>query len=146
VTPLQSIDSQALIRKVFRNKDLEGKIGPQIGEWLSGILRPWPHFDVKELKFCFLVKAVGSSLVSYCSIAMISQMMWLVKDVRHRCDGSATHLWKHHDGVGRVGQRWPTPRCALRLKAPPKQSLSGPPASVSVGRYGRPEVYASNMG
>ena len=30
--------------------------------------------------------------MSYCSVAMISQMLWLVKDVRHRCDGSATRL------------------------------------------------------
>ena len=35
--------------------------------------------------------AVFRSLVSYCSVSMISQMMWAVKDVRHRCDGSATY-------------------------------------------------------
>ena len=89
---LQDIDSQGLIWKIFRNKDLEGKIRPKSGVAAAGILRPWPHLDVKGLKSCFLAKAVGSSLVSYCSVAMISQMMWSVKDMRHRCDGSATHL------------------------------------------------------
>ena len=101
---LQNLDSQGLIWKIFGNKDLEGKIRPKSGAAAAGILRPWPHFDVKELKSCFLAKAVGSSLVSYCSVAMISQMMWSVKGVRHRCEGSATYLWKNRTR-SEVGRR-----------------------------------------
>lgn len=43
--------------------------------------------------------ALVRSLVSYCSVTMISQTMWAVKDMRHRCDGAATRLRASLDWV-----------------------------------------------
>ncbi len=42
---------------------------------------------------------VPRSLMSYCSVIMISHTMWVVKDVRHRCDGSATGSLGEPDSV-----------------------------------------------
>lgn len=57
-------------------------------------------------KNAFLAKGpdrVACSLVSYCSVTMISQTMWPVKDLRHRCEGTATHSWKTRVGRGGHG-------------------------------------------
>jgi hypothetical protein len=51
VKTLQDLDSQGLIWKIFRNKDLEDKIRPESGVAAAAILRPGPHLDVKERFF-----------------------------------------------------------------------------------------------
>jgi hypothetical protein len=51
VKTLQNLDSQGLIWKIFRNKDLEGKIRPKSGVAAAGISHLWPHIDVKERFF-----------------------------------------------------------------------------------------------
>ena len=69
---LQNLDSQRLIWKIFRNKDLEVKIRAKSGVATTEIWRSRPRFDVKELKVGLPAKGVDWPVVRSQSSYLLS--------------------------------------------------------------------------